>query len=63
MRIDYSTAMAVFTITSVLTVVGFVLLMKRKIWSEVVPLRRIVLNDRIIRLAMHCPYFYTPKVV
>ncbi|MEI3800832.1 MULTISPECIES: hypothetical protein [unclassified Chitinophaga] len=30
MRIDYSTAMAVFTITSVLTVVGFVLLMKRK---------------------------------
>lgn len=30
MRIDYSTAMVVFTITNVLTVVGFVLLMKRK---------------------------------
>lgn len=30
MRIDYSTAMALFTITYVLTVVGLVLLMKRK---------------------------------
>ncbi|MGF6929738.1 putative site-specific integrase-resolvase [Chitinophaga sp. W2I13] len=30
MRIDRSTAMAVFTITKVLTVVGFVLLMKSK---------------------------------